>query len=437
MFCKSIKHFSIVFLVVVMSFSFTKNEAFADDSTYQQEFIFLTQQLKSLKKRRVKTLNQLRLMKQGLEAETFKLEKKVASLRGETQILETKLRVFDQERLDQDLVVSTLKSIEGQMVQMSNQKSGKSFESFDQANQYLFSHLDKGTRVHSNPGKAIDLNGKTIEGELLQLGHVITYFKNNEKSKNGEFNLTSRSKMNDDSLYIYKKSLTPAELQKIEGSLSLVPATFEDGKRVDSKTFTEMVSQKLSEGGLVGYVILILGLIGLVLAILRWTFIKPFENSDSKSLEEVVYQIQQGNTSEAKSILSELKPHPMRDFVDYVLTNLQESKEVYESKVMNKLFISKKRLNRFGPYLLVLAGVAPLLGLLGTVTGMIETFSMITAYGTGDPKVLSGGIKAALVTTQLGLIVAIPCILVGNYLSSKASKVMNQFEQLASSIPKE
>ena len=400
--------------------------------TYQQEFVFLTQQLRSLKNRKTETLKYLTKMQSNLEKEVFGLEKDVAKLRGETQVLESRLKVFDQERLDQDLVVSTLKSLEGQMVQMSTRKGAQGIENFNQANPFFFNYLENGIKAHLSAGEVIDSNGKTIKGELIQLGHVITYFKN----KKGEYNLTSRSRGNDSSLHIYNQSLINKELEKIENSLATIQVTFEDGKKVESKTYTQMMSQKLREGGLIGYVILLLGLVGFALAVLRWSFIRPFEHSNVKSLEQIIYQIQQGNEKEAKSMLSELRPHPMGEFIQFILSNLKDSKEVYESKVLNRLFVAKKQLNRFGPYLFVLAGVAPLLGLLGTVTGMIETFSMITVYGTGDPKVLSGGIKAALVTTQLGLIVAIPCILVGNYLSSKASKVMNQFEQLASSIPR-
>jgi biopolymer transport protein ExbB len=416
-------------IILVLLFS---SQALAN-TTYQEEFVFLTQQLKSLKNRKFETLKQLNAMQKTLEKEVFDLEKEVARLSGETQVLETKLRVYDQERLDQDIIVSTLKSLEGQMIQSASLKGGQSVESFDKANDFLFSHLENGIKALSKKGEAIDLSGKTIDGDLIQLGHVVTYFKNNK----GGYNLTSRSKINDDSLYVYDQSLTKGELENIGKNLSIVPLTFEDGKRVESKTYTEVAAQKLKEGGLVGYVILLLGLLGLALAVLRWSYIRPFENADAKSLEQVIFHIQQGDTNKAKKLLSEVKPHPMSEFIEFILSNLKESSEVYESKVMNRLFTAKKRLNRFGPYLLVLAGVAPLLGLLGTVTGMIETFSMITVYGTGDPKVLSGGIKAALVTTQLGLIVAIPCILIGNYLSSKASKVMNQFEQFASSIPKE
>jgi len=78
--------------------------------------------------------------------------------------------------------------------------------------------------------------------------------------------------------------------------------------------------------------------------------------------------------------------------------------------------------------LAVLGAVAPLLGLLGTVTGMINTFRVITLFGTGDPKLMSGGISEALVTTELGLAVAIPIMLLHTYLSRRTDSIVGDME---------
>jgi biopolymer transport protein ExbB len=82
----------------------------------------------------------------------------------------------------------------------------------------------------------------------------------------------------------------------------------------------------------------------------------------------------------------------------------------------------------------MLAAIAPLLGLLGTVTGMINTFHVITYYGTGDPRMMSGGISEALVTTMLGLSVAIPIMLCHTLLSGKVENLIGQMEKKAVSF---
>jgi biopolymer transport protein ExbB len=84
--------------------------------------------------------------------------------------------------------------------------------------------------------------------------------------------------------------------------------------------------------------------------------------------------------------------------------------------------------------LAILAAVAPMLGLLGTVSGMIETFQSITLFGTGDPKLMSGGISQALVTTELGLAVAIPILLIHSALSSKSNRLIQILDEESAAI---
>lgn len=98
---------------------------------------------------------------------------------------------------------------------------------------------------------------------------------------------------------------------------------------------------------------------------------------------------------------------------------------------MENILNEQSRIDRFGSFVMVIAAVAPLLGLLGTVTGMIATFDIITEQGTGDPKLLSGGISEALVTTMIGLVVAIPLLLLGNLLSGWAQNIKDSMEQSA------
>ena len=79
--------------------------------------------------------------------------------------------------------------------------------------------------------------------------------------------------------------------------------------------------------------------------------------------------------------------------------------------------------------LALLAAIAPLLGVLGTVTGIIETFQSITLFGTGDPRVMSGGISQALVTTVMGLVAAIPLLLLHSFLSTKSNRLIHILDE--------
>ena len=82
----------------------------------------------------------------------------------------------------------------------------------------------------------------------------------------------------------------------------------------------------------------------------------------------------------------------------------------------------------------IIAAVAPLLGLLGTVTGMIITFQAITIFGAGDPKAMAGGISGALVTTVLGLVVAIPTVLMHTLVNGRAKRVLHILEEQSAGI---
>ena len=107
----------------------------------------------------------------------------------------------------------------------------------------------------------------------------------------------------------------------------------------------------------------------------------------------------------------------------------QEAPEVIESVIDEAIQGSMKPLERNMASLQIIAVVAPLLGLLGTVTGMIATFQMITIYGSGDPRMMSGGISEALITTEYGLFIAIPIILVHGYFQGRANGIINTLEE--------
>ena len=88
-----------------------------------------------------------------------------------------------------------------------------------------------------------------------------------------------------------------------------------------------------------------------------------------------------------------------------------------------KMLSAKPALERWIPLIALTAATAPLLGLLGTVTGMINTFNMITVFGTGDPRMLSGGISEALITTKFGLVVAVPALICHAFVTPKGQGV--------------
>ena len=107
------------------------------------------------------------------------------------------------------------------------------------------------------------------------------------------------------------------------------------------------------------------------------------------------------------------------------------SREQLEELLHEHIISYVPRLERHLGTLAVLGGIAPLLGLLGTVTGMIHTFQMVTLFGSGDARLLSGGISEALITTKYGLIIAVPVLLAHAFLSRHARGKLAELEQTA------
>ncbi|MCB1629269.1 MAG: MotA/TolQ/ExbB proton channel family protein, partial [Xanthomonadales bacterium] len=200
-----------------------------------------------------------------------------------------------------------------------------------------------------------------------------------------------------------------------------------------SEPEVKTVASEVNKGGLVGYVIVTLGLIGLVLIVLRALFLANAGSSINKISAAAEPLLRQRRIDDAIAATKRFKGSAAR-VVTSALRNLERDRDHLEDIVSEAILHENTRLNRFGAIILMIAGVAPLLGLLGTVTGMIQTFAVITEFGTSDPKLLAGGIATALVTTELGLIVAIPCLLGGNLLGGWAERLKDDMEKAALSV---
>ena len=182
-------------------------------------------------------------------------------------------------------------------------------------------------------------------------------------------------------------------------------------KLIDRDTWLE----RINAGGFVGYVIIIILILGLVMGALRFKFLNEESKSINKELET--------NQFADDSILGKLNSIYSKYSGD--------NPEDLESQLEDILAKATPPLETNLSVIKLLAAVAPLLGLLGTVIGMIETFQAITLFGTGDPKLMAGGISQALVTTMLGLIAAVPLLFVHNILDSRSRAISQIYEEQA------
>ncbi len=126
--------------------------------------------------------------------------------------------------------------------------------------------------------------------------------------------------------------------------------------------------------------------------------------------------------------------NPLGRVLSVYKENASLDNETLELKLDEKILQETGKLERFLWMIKVVSAVAPLMGLLGTVTGMIRTFQIITLFGTGDPKLMAGGISEALVTTMLGLVTAIPLVLLHSWLASIAKTIVGVLEEQATGL---
>ena len=182
-------------------------------------------------------------------------------------------------------------------------------------------------------------------------------------------------------------------------------------KLIDRANFFERINQ----GGFVGYIIILLLTIGLALGAMRYRFL----SQEAKVLNT---ELDSGNFSD-NSVLGKLN----KIFKDYSGSTPEDLEAQLEDVLSRAIPVLEQNLSTIK----LLAAVAPLLGLLGTVVGMIETFQSITLFGTGDPKLMAGGISQALVTTMLGLIAAVPLLFIHNILESRSRSITQVYEEQA------
>ena len=181
---------------------------------------------------------------------------------------------------------------------------------------------------------------------------------------------------------------------------------------------TPSLAERAAQGREVGYAIIFVGLIGIGLAFWKlWS----------------LYVLGKAVRAQAGSKTLDVR-NPLGRVLKIGEENFKKDIDTLELKLAEAIMAERPSIERGIGAVRIISVVAPLAGLLGTVTGMIVTFQMITLYGTGDPKLMAGGISQALVTTVLGLLVAIPTTLLHSFTASSAKGIISVLEEQSTGI---
>ncbi|MGA9574850.1 MAG: MotA/TolQ/ExbB proton channel family protein [Lysobacterales bacterium] len=404
------------------------------EAAYQKEYAFLEAQLRDLRKRSSDFDAEANRDEADKQAKIDRVEGEWINLQSEADRTQALLNDADRELESVEDARTTLEATFLQAestlepFQLEALSSGPYTTGSDgQRIEILFGQalglLTRISRVSESAGTFFLTDGTEVSGRILRIGNIAAY----GISDNGSGALAPAG---EGRLKIWPKPTASAAESLANGRTPalLDVFLFESENSAIEEHAGKTLLGVINSGGSIAWIIVALGAVGLVLVFFRFMFLRNAGAATGKIVEQVGALVRKGKIAEALETCKKFKGATAR-VVWMAVSNLERDRAHLEDIISEAILHESSHLNRFGAMILVIAAVAPLLGLLGTVTGMITTFDIITEFGTGDPKLLSGGISIALVTTEVGLAVAIPALLAGNILSGWSESIKDDMEK--------
>jgi len=422
---------TILLVLLMMAFSLVNADELSD--AYQKEYTFLKAQkselqsrLKKEKKFQVRELAKAKAEVQNLQnnlvALTQKEQKVQKSIEKSHVMLDDK---NSNKQISSSVVIQAKSMLSDYGITVNDAKDMDVVAVMKKAFNDTAALYTKLSGVSTEKGKFYLVDGTTANGDIIKVGNIAAYGISPTgrgalaPAGNGEYKLWNKDTKTDASAF--------ADAQvKRDVKIFIYENLDKDIEYVKEKTIEETIAG----GGTIGYIILALGVLGVLLILARVFLLTKAGSNVTKITDIVIAKVEAGQGEQALEAVKDFKGSTAR-VIKATLRNINKDRAHIEDIVTESILNESSSIDKFGNFVLVLAAVAPLLGLLGTVTGMIATFDIITTHGTGDPKLLSGGISEALVTTMLGLVVAIPLLLLGNLMSGWATSIKDSMEQSA------
>ena len=291
----------------------------------------------------------------------------------------------------------------------------------------LQNELNEQSRVVQYNAPVTYLTGQ----EENEQGELVNTFATDERqiTRIGVFNAVTGNDIatydNDRGLLLLDRQMDQSftgpsnNLQQSSGGVTSFKIDPTRGNLLSALVTKPSIPEKMAEGKVVGYVIIGLGVIALLIAVWRILVLSGVESKVKK---------------QAKDLKRPSLRNPLGRVLKVYQDNPDTDPESMELKLSEAILKESPKLNSWVMFIKIIAVVAPLLGLLGTVTGMTQTFQAITLFGAGDPQMMAGGISQALVTTVLGLVVAIPTVFLHWLASSRAKRVEDMLEEHAAGL---
>jgi len=296
----------------------------------------------------------------------------------------------------------------------------------------LFDQIDQGGSVCLETGTIVNREGKAQESPILVIGAFTAAYRLAGESgflnyAHGEKKLYALSKLPASAM---QKKLT----RYMDGKSDAVPMDISRGGALNQLIHNLSLVDQIPKGGPIVWPILAILAVGALITLERIVFLLRRKIRLETVCSKIETQAEDRNWEACAATCDQYGKNPVIRVIRSGVDSRDLPREDMENAVQEAILKEIPPMERFLSTMGMLAAIAPLLGLLGTVTGMIDTFHVITMHGTGDPRMMSGGISEALVTTMLGLSVAIPIMLSHTLLSRAVENSVGMMEEKAMAL---
>lgn len=385
-------------------------EEFLNNKQKQQELLIQTK--KELKEEN-ETTKQLKKQIEKLEEELSQKESELTVKIGDLGEMFGSVRQTSADFLtnyQRTFTASQFPQKEEIFTKFSNSKKLPTIEELTSFWHTMLDEIIQSGNISKYEANVISNNGEKKLQEVTRIGLFSAF-------SNGQFLKYSTDINSLIELSIQPSSTFKSEAKEFEQSTNEIKSILIDPTK---GTLFEMLGNnpalldRVHQGGIVGYIIIFLGVLGLIFAIYKIISLNLIYSKIKKQQKDI------SNYDESNSL---------GKIASVFYKNINDSISNLEIKIGEEILKETNNIKKGQSFVKLLAAVTPLLGLLGTVTGMIATFQAITLFGTGDPKLMAGGISTALITTVLGLITAIPLLFAYTYISSKSENIVSILEE--------
>ncbi|ACL05213.1 MotA/TolQ/ExbB proton channel [Desulfatibacillum aliphaticivorans] len=396
---------------------------------------------------------EMEVTSQGLAKETEAVEKHIAELDVQNKELAKEVAVAEADVKELlGFIRSNAKDLDALLLQSPQSalgldpriegirelSQGQGYPSMDDLSlmvELLVSEIVHSGQVRREQIPIVTREGITREAQVMTMGNFSAM-----ASLDGDADFLLYSEPSQSFFQLSKPS--PARMRAqladyMAGKTQAVPVDVSRGAALRQFAHRLDYKEQIKSGGLIVWPILFIAVLACLLVIERLIFLLRVRTNVDVLMEKVVTLARQNKWDACMQACTQKGNRPVPLVLAAGLSCRGRCRADMENILGEAILRQIPRLERFLPTLGMLAAIAPLLGLLGTVTGMINTFHVITVAGTGDPRLMSGGISEALVTTMLGLAVAIPVTVAHVLLSRMVERNVGQMEEKSMALVNE